>query len=213
MPRIALAVLLASIAVAGVGARQDTLNRGQTIDGCAQALPVLAEFCQTVGTLLQRSATGFGASTARQALTPLTVEDRLPADPSRLALLPLLRWDPRANGFQTSLPSGSCWLEGSTGSVMRCAFDFAANEPGASARYEELRAVLHQLAPAEWSHTVSPRSVLFSDGRVVRASLHRANFAALDWVAETPDARWRVLLSFGQLGRHDEVPAQAWVAP
>jgi hypothetical protein len=202
-----------SIVLAGAAAQPQYSSHGQTIEGCAEALRALAEFCQTGGTLLERSASGFGARTARQALTPGTGEDRTPAEPSRLDLLPLLRWDPRANGFQTSVPSGSCWLEGSTGTVVRCAFDFAANEAGASERYEELKAVLHELAPVEWNHTLSPRSVLWSDGRVVRAGLHRANFAAPDWVAGTQDARWRVLLSLGQLGRHDEVPAEAWVAP
>jgi hypothetical protein len=70
--------------------------------------------------------------------------------------------------------------------------------------------VLHMLAPATWRTTASPVSVLFSDGTAVRAAVHRVNFGAADWVADSPMPRWKVLLSLGRLGTHDEVPAAAW---
>jgi hypothetical protein len=202
--RVTLAVLL-TCPLTSPALAQSALNRGQSPEECAGELPNLAEVCRTLGALLRRTADGFGTGTGGQALTALTLERTAPPDSSRLPLLPLLRWDARANGFPTSLPRASCWLE-SAGSIMRCAFDLAADEARAIERFEELRVVLHQLAPVEWQHASTDRSVLLADGRVVHASIHRINFDAPNWVDDSPNPRWKVLLSLGKLGTVDEVP-------
>jgi hypothetical protein len=203
-------VPLAALIVLTTIATVQNTSPGASAEECAAELPLFAETCRTVGALLQRVDSGFGGgSNARQVFSTLLLEDRAPRDTSKLEQLPLLRWDRRATGFATSIPSGTCWLE-SAGAIMRCGFDFGADAGRSADRYEELRAVLHMLAPATWRTTASPVSVLFSDGTAVRAAVHRVNFGAADWVADSPMPRWKVLLSLGRLGTHDEVPAAAW---
>ena len=201
--------LAALIVLTTMNVMQNT-SPGRSPEDCASELPLFAETCRTVGALLQRVEGGFGAgSNARQVFSTLLLEDPAPRDRSKLDQLPLLRWDRRATGFATSIPSGTCWLE-SDGAIMRCGFDFGADAGRSAERYEELRAVLHMLAPAAWTSTRSPVSVLFSDGAVVRAAVHRVNFGATDWVADAPMPRWKVLLSLGRVGTHAEVPPAAW---
>lgn len=192
---------------------QDDPNQPRSADACADALPLSAETCRTLAALLPRSFSGFGVTATRQVLSSIMFEPAAPPDPSRLSWLPLLRWDRRANGFATSLPQGTCWVEGNSGTVMRCAFDMAGNDARAAERYDEVRAVLHEVVPRAWRAAISPRSVLFSDGQVVRAALHRVNFGAADWVADSPQARWIVLLSLGPIGKHADVPAELWTGP
>jgi hypothetical protein len=176
------------------------LALAQTPDDCAATLPAYAETCRTLSGLLDKVAIGYGAGAARVTFHPLRFENMRPDDPSRLDLLPLLRWENSGGGWPTSVANAACWVERG-GAVLRCAFDDGTNGARAAERFDELSAVLQALVPSAWQAATTPFSALFSDGPVVRAAVHRANFAAANWVDDSPNARWKVVLSFGDLGR------------